>query len=279
MSTPKRMVRAALKRLVTVATRRPALRRIILFGHASWHARDGAHRLHPFDQRSGIAAGGCIPGYLLTSGSDADASNTAYLGSPPDTLRQALSVIANLQDWAFVDVGCGMGRALAVASEYPFKSITGIELSPDLVRVARANAAIVAARHPSRPVIVVEQGDASRPRLTGPAVLMLYHPFGAELVGRLVECLEAATAAGHAVIVMYLNPVHGARLDASPVFSRLYAATVTHSDEDREHAVDDDVAVVMWQAGSAKLPPRPGSDLPILIAKPDWQARLAAAAV
>lgn len=271
----KQVARAILKRAVATATRHAGLRRMILFGHARWHARDGANRVHPFDRRMGIAAGGCIPGCLLTSGSDADAGNTAYLGSPPDSVRQVLSVIANPADWAFIDVGCGMGRALAVASEFAFRSVTGIELSPDLVRVARANAAIIASRHPSRSGIVVEQGDASRPHLTGPTVLMLYHPFGAVLMQRLVRTLQAAIDAGYAVIVVYLNPVHGGQLDASPGFARLYAETVTHSPQDRAHAVDDDVAIVAWQAGLVSQPPQPGCDRPIVIAKPDWQARLA----
>lgn len=271
----KRGARAILKRVVATATRYAGVRRVILSGHARLHAGDGTHRPHPFDQTMGIAAGGCIPGYLLTSGSDADAGNTAYLGSPPDSVRRVLSVIANPADWAFIDVGCGMGRALAVASEFAFRSVTGIELSPELVRVARANAAIVASRHPSRPGIVVEQGDASRPHLTGATVLMLYHPFGAALMGRLVHSLQAAIDTGHAVVVVYLNPVHGGQLDASPRFTRLYAESVTHSPQDRPHAVDDDVAIVAWQAGPVSQPPRPGCDRAIVIAKPDWQARLA----
>ncbi len=276
LPTPRRIVRSGLKRLLAIATANAALRRLLILGHAKVHARDGFYQPHPFDRRMGIAAGGFLPSYLIPSGAGEDAHSTAYLGCAPDTLRRALSLIPDPQDWAFLDLGCGMGRALVMASGFPFRSILGIELSPDLVRRARANAAIVAARHPERPAITVEQGDASRPRLTGPTVVMLYHPFGGELVARLVRCLEAAVGAGHAVIVLYLNPVHGDRLDASAVFSRLYADTVPHSAEDHEHAPDDDTVVVAWQAGAPKLPPRPGCDKAIIVAKVDWQARLEA---
>lgn len=274
ISTPRRVVRSGLKRLLAVATANAGLRRLLILGHAKAHAHDGVYRLHPFDRRMGIAAGGCLPGYLLASGAAEDAHSTAYLGCPPDSLRQALALVPAPQDWAFLDLGCGMGRALVVASEFPFRSVLGIELSPDLVRRARANAAIVAARHPQRPAIMVEQGDASRPRLAGPTVVMLYHPFGGELVARLVRCLEDAVGAGHAVIVLYINPVHGGQLDASPAFSRVYADTVAHSAEDREHAADDDEVMVIWQGGAPTLPPRPGCERAIVVAKADWQARL-----
>ena len=39
----------------------------------------------------------------------------------------------------FVDVGSGAGRVVLMASEYPFKAVIGIELSPELHAVAQAN--------------------------------------------------------------------------------------------------------------------------------------------
>ena len=45
------------------------------------------------------------------------------------------------QRFGFVDVGSGKGRALLLASDYPFREIIGVELSPELDRVARANIA------------------------------------------------------------------------------------------------------------------------------------------
>ena len=39
----------------------------------------------------------------------------------------------------FIDFGSGKGRALLLASELPFKKIVGIEFSPPLHEIARAN--------------------------------------------------------------------------------------------------------------------------------------------
>ena len=38
----------------------------------------------------------------------------------------------NLQEFAFIDIGSGKGRALLLASQYPFQRILGIELLAEL---------------------------------------------------------------------------------------------------------------------------------------------------
>lgn len=272
-----RSVRHILTRLAAVVARLGPLRRVMILGHARLHARHPLYRRHPFDVRMGTLTGGTLPRYLLSSGREEDADTTAYIGCAPDTLRRALSMIPDPARWQFIDLGCGKGRALVVASEFPFRCVRGIELSPDLVRRARANAAVVAARHRDRPAIVVEQGDASCPRLDAPSVLMLYHPFGDRLVQRLVRHLEGLVAAGQAVVVLYMNPVHGDRFDASAAFSRYHAATMPHSAEDRAHLPEDSEAVVTWKAGLPDLPSRPGCDR-LAIVSSGWRARLREAA-
>jgi hypothetical protein len=44
-----------------------------------------------------------------------------------------------LEDYTFVDFGSGKGRALLLASEFPFKRILGLEFSPELHRIAEEN--------------------------------------------------------------------------------------------------------------------------------------------
>ena len=44
-----------------------------------------------------------------------------------------------LEYYTFVDFGSGKGRALLLASEYPFKQILGLEFSPELHRIAEEN--------------------------------------------------------------------------------------------------------------------------------------------
>ena len=41
--------------------------------------------------------------------------------------------------YVFIDIGSGMGRALLMASEFPFKQLVGIELSPTFHQIAQQN--------------------------------------------------------------------------------------------------------------------------------------------
>ena len=71
----------------------------------------------------------------------------------------------DFQDFNFVDIGSGKGRALLLASDYPFREIIGIELSPELDRVAQGEVAICEVIRPGRtvhrPPVTCIQGDAA----------------------------------------------------------------------------------------------------------------------
>ena len=87
----------------------------------------------------------------------------------------------------FVDLGCGKGRALVVASERSFTRILGIELAPSLAAIAQRNSRMIAHEHPQRTPIEVALGDASAVTLPpGDLAIFLCHSFGQELVQRLV---------------------------------------------------------------------------------------------
>ena len=47
--------------------------------------------------------------------------------------------IRDFRDFIFIDLGSGKGRALLMASDYPFRRIVGVELLPQLHRAAQDN--------------------------------------------------------------------------------------------------------------------------------------------
>ena len=68
------------------------------------------------------------------------ANNSRYSPTPVRTIRQAIAAAAiDHREVSFVDLGCGKGRVLLVAAEYPFKQIIGVEFSSDLCETARRN--------------------------------------------------------------------------------------------------------------------------------------------
>ncbi len=226
---------------------------------------------HPIDEAYGIDTGGVVFARDLVTGSASDIYNVGYAGSQPSIVRTVLATIPGLDQASFVDFGCGKGRPLAVASEYPFRRIVGVELSPDLAAIARANAAVLAARHPERTPIEIAQMDALEfeiPR--GLTVIFFYNSMFPGLVKKLSARLAEAAAAdpGRRILLVYYNPAAAAVFDAEPAFSRYYAARLRCDAAEAgatSWGVPED-SVVIWQAGAASpLPPLPGAGAPVRV--------------
>jgi SAM-dependent methyltransferase len=102
--------------------------------------------VHPFDAEYGTDTSGLIPGETLNTGSRSDLWNTAYYGIPPSSFNQMMEALgaefgSEWERFTFVDLGSGKGRALLLASRFPFRKIVGVELSA----VAAANIKLMAA--------------------------------------------------------------------------------------------------------------------------------------
>jgi SAM-dependent methyltransferase len=109
----------------------------------------------------------------------------------------------------FVDVGAGMGRAVLVASEYPFKQIVGIELSPALFEIARENVASARGLRTQCRDIRLIRGDARRRKFpSGNLVVFLFNPFDGEALRVTLDRIVASRAARDTVYVLYHTPVH-----------------------------------------------------------------------
>lgn len=165
-------------------------------------------RDHAFDRRFGTDTAGSVESSDLGI-VDAHVREQAirYLPSPPDVTRWMFrSVDLTPAQCTFVDLGCGKGRVLLVASEWPFKRIIGVEISQALVAVARNNARCVREAEPKRTPIEVECCDAATFVFPEGALLVhLYHPFEAELLARVLAQLEASwLARPRRIIVAYL---------------------------------------------------------------------------
>src|SRR6185312_9048284 len=133
---------------------------------------------HPFDVSLGIDTQGTVsPRRLAARRGPLDQQNVGYVGSQPSVVRKALEAIPrDARPGAFIDLGCGKGRAMAVAGSM-FNRVVGIELSPGLVKQARRNMARIVGSTARYEVI---GGDATAPELSGydDATLFLYNPFG-----------------------------------------------------------------------------------------------------
>jgi SAM-dependent methyltransferase len=169
--------------------------------------------------------------------------------------------------FAFYDLGCGKGRALAVASEFAFKSIIGVELSEQLCAMAADNAAMLAQRYPDRPPINVVTGDAAEIQFVdGNLVVYFYHSFGRQTLARVIAHLEVAAAKGADVAIVYENPVFGDLIDSSPLFNRWHGEQVDCDPDERRFYHQPDGAVVVWRCKAKAAVGEPGqTDFDIVI--------------
>lgn len=123
----------------------------------------------------------------------------------------------------FVDMGSGKGRALLVASEFPFAKIVGIELMEDLHRTAERNVQRFKPASQKCRSIELKCMDA-RDYAYGndPVVLFLFDPFGREILQSVVDNLERSLEASpREVYVVYVYPQYEDLLEQSPALRRI----------------------------------------------------------
>lgn len=88
--------------------------------------------------------------------------NSAYQPVEPAMFREMMSSLPiDFSQFTFVDIGSGKGRALLLASEYPFHKIIGLELLPELNAIAQENIRRFCAQHPSAAAIEAIRADAT----------------------------------------------------------------------------------------------------------------------
>lgn len=232
---------------------------------------------HPFDEAYGIDTKGAVPGWLLRDGSDADKFITAYAGCQPSCLRDALATLPAGAGRSFVDLGCGLGRAVVLATEFEFSSITGVELSAGLCKKAEANIELFARKHPDRvrPRIVNEDARTfAYP--AGPLVVFICHSFAAPILEKVLDRLEGRE--NRELFLIYENAVHGHVVDCRPWLVRWYATDVQATPEERPFHIGSRgvgaESVVVWYSGSQHKPTQPGRDAAIIIDEPGWRCHV-----
>jgi SAM-dependent methyltransferase len=215
------------------------------------HVERGQYRsyraVHPFDERFGVETSGLI--YDLPTGHAHDAYNNGYFAVAPSVFHAVMRMLVerlhlDYQRFRFVDVGSGKGRALLLASDYPFREVIGVELSPDLDRVARANVAQYAAAIEAvpraqrsllrRPPVIPIQGDATEFLWPpGPLVVYMWNAFASPVMERVFQNLGASLAEQpRELYLVYMHPELESMLASLPWLTMLWREEIAMSEED-----------------------------------------------
>ncbi|MGO9876442.1 MAG: class I SAM-dependent methyltransferase [Acidimicrobiia bacterium] len=227
----------------------------------------GYRRQHPFDREMGIDAGGFVDPTTMNIDPALAGKINFYLASQPSIVQRSIERIPDPADSTFLDIGCGKGRPMMVASQFPFARIVGWELSADLAAVAIANFSnALGADGSARFDVVV--GNAVEMRFpAGRLVVFVYHAMGCELLQQLVHNLERALESDvEHVYFVYYNPVCAEILDGSPHFERWAAEMYPYDESEIGYGVDTSDAVVTWQSTQERTTDGwPGRDRPVTV--------------
>lgn len=184
-----------------------------------------------FDRRYGLETAGAV------DKSEAGVTDQAALADAiryvPIAEKVMLNVmagatrIARPEDFAFVDLGCGKGRGLVIASWYPFRQIVGVELAARHAELAGRNVA----RHLADP-----RGAAVRCRDVAVAcenaltweppdhdlLVFMYRPFRGQVLRGVLDRLHAFhQRTGRRVVIAYVCPLEEGAFRRHPGFTKV----------------------------------------------------------
>jgi SAM-dependent methyltransferase len=178
------------------------------------HARSGGRR---FDREYGVTTHAVLFLNDLDpdAAGDASAHATHYEPVPVADFRALLAHVPAeaIPRATFVDVGAGMGRAVLLASEYPFAQVVGVEVSPGLYEVARENLERAnVPRRRCRDVRLVRADARIWSYPPGDVVAFMYNPFDADALAAAAASLLGRRNPGPTWL-LYHTPVERAVLE------------------------------------------------------------------
>jgi hypothetical protein len=160
--------------LAHLSPARRAARRCRAAREAEFNAREAE-----FDRAHGVDTAGIVSLDTLDEvmGPHRDECHD-YEGVDFVLLRERIAALGvDFPQYTFIDLGCGKGRALLIAAQFPFRQVRGVEFAPALHAAAEKNIAVY--RGPRRCCDVrADLADAAEyPVPDGPLVVFIYNSF------------------------------------------------------------------------------------------------------
>jgi SAM-dependent methyltransferase len=135
--------------------------------------------------------------------------NSPYQPIPADEFHEIMSSLAlDFSQFTFIDIGSGKGRALLLAAELGFRRIIGVELLPELDRIARENVLKLKQRGSQTAIELVCQ-DATRFAFPSePSLVFFFNPLPPAALNEVIRNIEASLRqAPRSLYIAYANPV------------------------------------------------------------------------
>ncbi len=170
-------------------------------------------RCQAWDLVHGVDTCGDIPVASFNFDNKNKTSGLEYQSHHPRIIRDGLNASGiEFSNYIFIDYGCGKGRALLVASEFPFRKIIGLEFVPQLADIARQNIKRYRTSDRLCRDIEVVTGDAEDYLLPPePAFLYFYSPFSTEVMETVFRNIESSLEQSPRDLVVLFTGLLGKR--------------------------------------------------------------------
>jgi SAM-dependent methyltransferase len=162
-----------------------------------------------------------VPLWRLNIASENAQFGIKYQTVHPDVFKNALGLVpGSPTEYVFVDLGCGKGRTLILASELRFRKVIGVEFAPQLAAIARSNISKTGSN------VEIYEGDAQTYQLpSDDLVVYMFNPFGPPVLTHVIENLASwRTQNSKKAFLIYLNPVHASLFESNPGFAPMASA-------------------------------------------------------
>lgn len=168
-----------------------------------------------FDMKYGVDTGGIDPLWKFTIRSPNARFGVRHQATSEQELADAVSCLnEDPHSFVFIDLGCGKGKTLLVASKLGFRRVIGVEFALELAEIATANLAKIRATEAS--VVHEDAADFQFPDCN--FVVYLHNPFSQEVMSRVMANLSKSRA--KKIFVIYSDPQCAALLDSCGFLSR-----------------------------------------------------------
>jgi len=165
----------------------PAYRSRRLAREAQFNAREAVE----FDHAHGTNTAGFVSLDTLDEvvGPHRD-EGSPYRVIDPVLLREQIAALGiDFPQYTFIDLGCGKGRALLIAAQFPFRQVRGVEFAPALHAIAEKNIAVYRGPRCCYDVRADLDDAANYPVPDGPLVVFMFNPFGGVVLDRVLANL------------------------------------------------------------------------------------------
>jgi SAM-dependent methyltransferase len=161
-----------------------------------------------FDQKHGVDTSGIVRLRELSVVGQHWTSGIDYQGVSAGLFDEMIGQL-NIQheQYGFVDLGSGKGRALLLAAAHPFRQIVGVEFSKELTAIAQRNINRYKGPRVCNRIEVVNSDAADYELPASPLIVFMYDPFNESVMNLVVlNIIRAALGSALPSYVIYCTP-------------------------------------------------------------------------